>query len=114
MVNNEGISLDRLLYAISDSTRRSILDELFRGGRTVTELSKPFDMSLPAFLKHIRILRDTQLISTKKEGRSVTCNLEGENLMRVATWLAKYEKLWRERLKKLEEGIRANRADSAI
>lgn len=108
MVKHEGIELDRLLYAISDSTRRSILDELFRGGKTVSELAKPFEMSLPGFLKHIKILRSSGLISTQKIGRSVTCNLEGDNLMRVATWLAKYNKLWESRFKEMEENIRQN------
>ncbi len=108
MVKYQKVELDRMLYAISDSTRRRILDELIRGEQSVGELSQHFKMSLPALLKHIRILGETELITTKKVGRRVMCNVLGENLIRVSTWLAKYQKFWEGRLQELETQIRAN------
>jgi len=106
MVKYSKIELDRLIYAISDSTRRQILDELIRGEESVGELSTLFRMSLPGLLKHIRILKETELINTKKIGRRVMCNVRPDNLMRVSTWLAKYHKFWSEKLKELEKEIK--------
>lgn len=97
-----------MLYAISDSTRRHMLDELVRGELSVGELSRPFKISLPALLKHIRILESTELITTKKVGRCVMCNIRPDNLMRVSTWLAKYQKIWEHRIQELEARIRSN------
>jgi len=108
MVKYQKVDLDRLLYAISDATRRRILDELIRGEQSVGELSQPFKMSLPAFLKHVRILRNSELIVTKKMSRRVMCNIHPDNLMRVSTWLSKYQKFWEARLEELEAQIKAN------
>jgi Predicted transcriptional regulators len=108
MVKYQKVELDRMLYAISDSTRRRILDELIRGEQSVGELSLHFKISLPALLKHIRILKETELITTKKVGRRVMCNILGENLIRVSTWLSKYQRFWEERLHELEAQIRSN------
>ncbi len=108
MVKYIKVELDRMLYAVSDSTRRRILDELIRGEQSVGELSQHFKISLPALLKHIRILKETELIITKKVGRRVMCNILGENLIRVSTWLAKYQKFWEGKLLELETQIRRN------
>jgi DNA-binding transcriptional ArsR family regulator len=111
MVKYEPIDFDLILHAISDSTRRRILDELYRGEKTVGELAEPFKISLPAISKHIKILKKVGLLSTRKEGRRVICTLMPVTLMRVATWLARYERFWKGRLKKLEEDIKAQRFD---
>lgn len=108
MVKNRKVDFDRILYAISDSTRRGIIDELYRGERSVGELSLPYKISAPAISKHLRILESTGLITTRREGRRVMCNLEVDSVMRVATWLARYEKLWQKRLSTLEQEIRSN------
>ncbi|MBX4195878.1 metalloregulator ArsR/SmtB family transcription factor [Candidatus Parcubacteria bacterium] len=112
MVKYQNIEFDRLLYAISDQTRRSILDDLYRGEKGVGELAEPFNMSLPGFLKHLNILKGTGLVITKKTGRRVTCNINPENLIRVATWLAKYQKTWEDRLRELEANIKQNKLQS--
>lgn len=109
MVKYEKVELDRLLYAISDSTRRRILDELIRGELSLGELSVHFKMSLPGLLKHVRVLKEAELIGTKKEGRRLMCNIRPDNLMRVSTWLSKYQRFWEERLRELEEAIRTQR-----
>ncbi|MHB1330487.1 MAG: ArsR/SmtB family transcription factor [Minisyncoccota bacterium] len=108
MVKYTKNDFDRILFAISDSTRRSILDELFRGEKGVGELGEPFKISAPAISKHLSILSGTGLITTRKVGRRVICSLESDNLMRIATWLAKYHKLWEGRLREMEENIRLN------
>lgn len=106
MVKYRPVEFDRLLYALSDPTRRRILDELYRGEKTIGGLSEPFKISLPAISKHIKILKETELISTRKAGRQVVCTLRPDSLMRVATWLARYQKFWTGRLQNLEEGIK--------
>lgn len=107
MVKYQEIGLDRILYAISDPTRRSILDQLFKGERPLSELTHS-SMSLPALVKHINVLKGTGLVVTRKEGRRVMCNLDPNNLMRVATWLAKYQKSWEGKLRELEREIKTN------
>lgn len=106
MVKYENPDLDRLLYAISDSTRRGIIDELVRGPRSVGELAEPYNMTPPAISKHIHVLHETGLISTKKQGRQVICALKPDNLLRIATWMAKYERFWKEKLKDLAQSIK--------
>ena len=114
MVKYKPVALDRILYALSDPTRRHILDELYRGERSVGELAEPFKMSLPAISKHIKVLRVTELVKTRKIGREVICTLETETLMRVSTWLARYQKLWEARLANLKENIQTQRFDKEI
>ncbi len=112
MVKYRKVELDRMLYAISDATRRHILDELVRGEQSVGELAEPFKISLPAILKHIRILERSELITTKKSARRVMCNIRPDSLMRVSTWLAKYQKIWETKLHELEAQIRENRLNT--
>jgi DNA-binding transcriptional ArsR family regulator len=109
MVKYTKPDFDRILFAISDSTRRGIVDELVRGERSVGELAEPYKMSLPAITKHIRVLHETGLIKTRKRGRHVICSLEPENLMRIETWLSKYHRFWADRLQELEKLIRTNK-----
>jgi DNA-binding transcriptional ArsR family regulator len=108
MVNDEIVALDRILYAISDDTRRKIVDTLYRGEKSIAELRELFAISAPAVTKHMNILRKTGLVRTRKEGRVVVCTLETDNLMRVATWLARFEKLWEKRLSALKQEIGSN------
>lgn len=114
MVKYQGTELDRILFAISDPTRRSILDQLNKGERPLGELTLHTSMSTPALLKHLSILRGVGLVVTRKEGRRVMCNLDPENLIRVATWLAKYQKTWEGKLRELEKQIKANMGSKGI
>jgi DNA-binding transcriptional ArsR family regulator len=106
MVKYVGIELDRILFAISDPTRRSILDQLTKGERPLSEISLHVAMSTPALLKHLSILKGTGLVITRKEGRRVMCNLEPENLIRVATWLSKYQRAWKGTIQDIERQIK--------
>lgn len=90
--------LDEVFWALSDATRRDVVERLTRGPASVTELAEPYAMSLPGFMKHLRVLEDAGLLARTKEGRTVRCELAPAALEDAAMWLARYEKFWSERL----------------
>jgi DNA-binding transcriptional ArsR family regulator len=94
--------LDETFAALSDPTRREILVALADGDRTVSELAKPFEMSLPAITKHLRVLERAGLISSEREGRVRRCHLEREPLAGAIRWIADYGRFWEESLDSLE------------
>lgn len=94
--------LTRTFSAISDPTRRDILERLARGPATITELAKPFGLSLPGLLKHIRILEEADLVETRKNGRARECRLGPDQLDDVTEWVEGYRKRWEKRLDRLE------------
>src|SRR5947208_17035712 len=75
MVKYSGAVLDRTFSAISDPTRREILDRLAKGPASITELAQPLGISLPGLLKHVRILEEAELVNTAKNGRTRECRL---------------------------------------
>src|SRR5205085_2570880 len=89
--------LDRVFWALSDATRREIVQRLLRGPASVSELAQPHGMSLPGFMKHLRVLEDAGLVLREKEGRVVRCELAAEPMQEAAMWLAHYEKFWDKR-----------------
>jgi DNA-binding transcriptional ArsR family regulator len=94
--------LDRTFAALSDPTRRALLARL-EGEDTVSvsDLAKPFAMSLPAIMKHLDVLTDAGLVTRKKTGRTVACRLRAEPMQEAMQWLGKYERFWSERLDRL-------------
>jgi len=94
--------LDSVLDAISDGTRRAIIDRLTRGPSRVTDLAAPFDMSLNAVSKHIKVLERAGLVRRTQQGREHTLELDARPLREVARWAAHYEQFWNERLDRLE------------
>jgi len=86
--------LDRVFWALADSTRRGIVERLLRGSATVSELAQPHGMSLPGFMKHLRVLEEAGLVLREKEGRVVRCELAAGPMQEAAMWLAHYEKFW--------------------
>jgi DNA-binding transcriptional ArsR family regulator len=86
--------LDRVFWALSDATRRGVLKQLAHGPASVTDLSQPHGMSLPGFMKHLRVLEDAGLVVRAKEGRTVHCELAPAALEDAAMWLAHYEQFW--------------------
>jgi len=90
--------LDQVFWALSDATRRDVLRQLGQGGATVTELAQPHGMSLPGFMKHLRVLEDAGLVTRLKEGRVVRCELAAKPMQEAAMWLAHYEQFWNQRL----------------
>jgi DNA-binding transcriptional ArsR family regulator len=79
--------LDRAFRALSDSTRRWIIEALLEGERSVLQLAEPFAMSLPALMQHLRVLEGCGLISTRKEGRTRICSVEPDALCAAERWL---------------------------
>ena len=103
MVNSQ--TLDRRLAALSDPTRRAIVERLSEGEATVSELAEPLPMSLPAVLKHLGILESAGLMRSHKTGRVKTCRLEPEALDPVATWVEERRRIWNRRLDALERHL---------
>jgi DNA-binding transcriptional ArsR family regulator len=103
MVNSK--TLDRRLAALSDPTRRAIVERLSEGEASVSELAAPFDMSLPAVLKHLGILESAGLMRSRKVGRIKTCRLQLSALEPVATWVEERREIWERRLEALEHHL---------
>ncbi len=90
--------LSAVFAALADPTRRKVLQTLEQGGLSVTELAEPHGMSLPGFMKHLRVLEDAGLVARAKDGRVVSCELSPEPLQEAAVWLSRYERFWSGRL----------------
>ena len=102
MVNYQSPVLDRTFAALADPTRRALLARLDeQGGVSVSDLARPFPVSLPAIMKHLDVLSDAGLIARKKTGRTVTCQLKAQPMEQAMNWLAKYERYWTEQLDRL-------------
>ena len=95
---NYSPSLDQTFAVLSDPTRRAIISQLAKGEFSIMELASPFDMSLPAVSKHIRILEDAGLLIRKKRGRVHYCHLNARPLRDAAQWLAFYQQFWDSKL----------------
>jgi len=100
--------LDGVFQALADPTRRAVLGRLGRGPASVSELARPFDMALPSFMKHIRLLEGSGLIRTRKEGRVRTCAIEKRRLALVEAWLSAQRAIWEARTDRLEQFVTAN------
>lgn len=93
MVQSHDAVLDRVFAALADPTRRRVLESLGGGRRAVSALAAPHGMSLPGFLKHLRVLEDAGLIARRKEGRVVSCALSAASMREAAAWMRRYEKV---------------------
>jgi DNA-binding transcriptional ArsR family regulator len=93
--------LDRVFRALSDRTRRAMLSRLARGSASVTQLAEPFEMSLPAVSKHLKVLEEAGLVGRSIEGRVHHCALEPEALRDANQWLEAYRQFWDETLESL-------------
>src|SRR6516164_3224265 len=92
--------------ALADPTRRAILARLARGEASVTTLAEPFDMSMPAISKHLKVLERAGLIVRGREAQWRPCRLRGRALKDAADWLEHYRQFWEESLDRLEEHLR--------
>jgi DNA-binding transcriptional ArsR family regulator len=95
-------SINRVTAAISDPTRRAILERLARGSARISDVAAPFSMSLTGFCKHVRVLERAGLVRRKRHGRSKTLQLSPEPLRDVAEWILNYEQFWNARLDRLQ------------
>jgi DNA-binding transcriptional ArsR family regulator len=102
MVNYQPSPLDRTFAALSDPTRRALLARLdAEESLSVSELARPFPVSLPAIMKHLDVLSDAGLITRSKTGRTVTCQITPAPMEQAMSWLAHYERYWTEQLDRL-------------
>ena len=95
--------LSATFAALADPTRRAILARLITGETTVMELAKPFDMSLPAISKHLKVLERAGLIARSREAQWRPCRLEASPLKEVAEWVEHYRHFWEDSFDRLDE-----------
>ena len=95
-------SLSTTFAALADPTRRAILARLTTGQCSVTDLAEPFDMSLPAISKHLRVLENAGLITRGREAQWRPCRLEARPIKDVAAWAERYRAIWEQRLDRLD------------
>jgi DNA-binding transcriptional ArsR family regulator len=95
--------LDRTFSALADPTRRAILERLAAGEASVTELAKPFEMTLPAVSKHLKVLERAGLVARGRERQWRPARLEAGPLKEVADWAERYRRFWEERYDRLDE-----------
>ena len=103
MVKYHADALNKTFSALADPTRRAILARLAKGEASVSELAGPFDVSLPAVMKHLRVLESAGLIMREKEGRISRCRINTSPLQNAAEWIAGYERLWGKQLDALSK-----------
>jgi len=102
MVKSKAPELDRVFHALSDPTRRSILESLTEKERTVTQIADRYPMSLAAVSKHLKVLEQAMLVGRRKEGSYRFLKLRAESLRSAAQWIAHYEQFWETRLNALK------------
>jgi DNA-binding transcriptional ArsR family regulator len=95
--------LDLVFSALSDPTRRKILERLAKGEASVLEIAEPHDMSLPAVSKHLRVLEDAGLVARERDGRLHLMSLKSKPLKDAAAWLERYRAFWEEKFDALEK-----------
>src|SRR5215204_6271013 len=95
--------LDHTFAALADPTRRAILARLMAGAASVTELAEPFEMTLPAVSKHLKVLERAGLITRGREAQWRPCRLEADPLKEVADWVEGYRRFWEERYRRFWE-----------
>ncbi|HEY0702570.1 MAG TPA: metalloregulator ArsR/SmtB family transcription factor [Candidatus Acidoferrales bacterium] len=94
MVNYSSGALDATFAALSDATRRGILARLAAGEASVSELAAPYEMSLPAVSKHLRVLESAGLVTRNREGRVQRCRLKAAPMKNAADWIEHYRRFW--------------------
>jgi DNA-binding transcriptional ArsR family regulator len=112
MVNYSDAALDSTFAALSDATRRGILARLAQRGETsVSDLAAPYQMSLPAVSKHLRVLQNAGLVSRQKDGRVHRCRLRAEPMKDAAAWIAHYRQFWEAQLDSLARYLEERASD---
>jgi len=95
-------TLDLVFAALSDPTRRTMVARLARGPASVSELARPFPISLPSVVQHLKVLEESGLVKSAKTGRIRTCRIEPKRLDAAQTWLSKQRALWEARFDRLD------------
>jgi DNA-binding transcriptional ArsR family regulator len=106
MVKCSSRMLDRTFSALADPTRRHILEHLAHGDRCVTDLAKPYSMSLPAVSKHLRVLERAGLVRRRRDGRVHRLKLEARPMQEAQKWIEEYRRFWEESFDRLDEYLK--------
>jgi DNA-binding transcriptional ArsR family regulator len=104
-VDNYSAVLDGVFVALADPTRRAVIQRLGRGRASIGDLARDAPMTLPSFMKHVRVLESNGLIRTSKSGRVRTCELNRERFALIEDWLAAQRRVWTERTDRLERFV---------
>jgi DNA-binding transcriptional ArsR family regulator len=102
MVKSNAARLDAVFHALADGTRRSILRDVSAGEKTVSEVAKPYAMSLAAVSKHLNVLEEAELIARQRRGSFQIVRLKANGLKPAEEWLAFYERFWNEQIDALQ------------
>jgi DNA-binding transcriptional ArsR family regulator len=105
--------LSATFAALADPTRRAMLARLALGEASINELAAPFEMSLPAVSKHIKVLHKAGLITKSREAQWRPCRIEGEHLKEAMDWIGQYKQIWEERLDRLDAYLLTLQATSS-
>ena len=97
---------DDVFYALSNSTRRKVLEQLCVGPATVSELAAPFDMALPSFVQHLSVLEQSRLVKSKKRGRVRTYEIAPKRFKVAEDWLTARRHLWEARLDRFDQYVK--------
>jgi DNA-binding transcriptional ArsR family regulator len=101
MVQYSGVRLDVSFAALSDATRRGVLEQLGRADASITDLAQTFHMTLTGMRKHVHVLEHAGLVTTEKVGRVRTCRLSARRLEDEMAWIERYRQLWDSRFDEL-------------
>ncbi|HYR10590.1 MAG TPA: metalloregulator ArsR/SmtB family transcription factor [Longimicrobium sp.] len=102
----QSAAADDVFYALSNSTRRKVLEQLSVGPATVSELAAPFDMKLPSFVQHLSVLERSRLVKSTKRGRVRTYEIAPERLSVAEDWLTERRRLWESRFDRFDEYVK--------
>ena len=105
MVQYTDAHLDASLAAVSDVTRRGVLEQLGRAEASITDLAEKFDMTLTGMRKHVSVLEEAGLVITQKVGRVRTCRIGARRLEEAAAWIERYQQLWDARFCELDKVV---------
>ena len=111
-MENKSIVLDTVFHALADPTRRAVIGRLLDGAAPVKRLSEPFEMGLPAFMKHLSVLEASGLIHTEKRGRVRTCRIDAARLAAAEGWLAEQRAIWLGRTDRLADFVESQNPGS--
>jgi DNA-binding transcriptional ArsR family regulator len=98
-------SIDSVFRALADPTRRRVLERLSRSPASVSELAEPFDMALPSFVQHLKLLEESGLVRSEKTGRVRTYQIAPRRLRLAENWLVRQRALWERRLDQLDDYV---------
>ncbi len=101
-MTNYTCGVERVFHALADPTRLAVIEKLCRGPASVKELAEPFEMALPSFLQHLRILENEGLVASRKKGRVRTFRVQPKTLIRIESWITEQRLFWKSALDRLE------------